>query len=317
MINLLGAITRYGFAFDPEGWVLCDGRSLSISEYPELFDLIKTKYGGDGTSHFCVPKLLEFTKPEPIDLNNVYQEPEVTLVDGHFFEMNGELMDLEEWGMTIDEVNAEIRERNAQRLIPEEPQPITYGSYFICVKGTHPSHYSDDEMYLGMLQAFAFDMQPQHFLKCEGQILKINDNQALFSLLGNKFGGDGRLTFALPDFRGAKVVGVSVNYYISKAGQYPSRDSYNILEAYTATIVPNLFSFVPSGFKVCDGAMMSLSNNTALYSLLGTNYGGNGSTDFAIPNLEEEAITLQVPNIAGTVKIKYCMVLAEIFPPRA
>lgn len=316
MINLLGAITRYGFTFDPEGWVLCDGRSLSISEYPELFDLIKTKYGGDGTSHFCVPKLLEFTKPEPIDLNNVYQEPEVTLIDGHFFQMDGELMDLEEWGMTIDEVNAEIRERNAQRLIPDKPQPIIYASYYICVKGTHPSNYSNDEMYLGMLQAFAFDMQPKHFLKCEGQSLKIIDNQALYSLIGNTFGGDGRLTFALPDFRGAKVAGVSVSYCIATAGQYLPRNSYNGLEAYTATIVPNLFSFVPGGFKVCDGAIISLNNNSALYSLLGTNYGGNGSTNFAIPNLDKEAISLQVTN-KGVVKINYCMVLQDVFPPRA
>jgi microcystin-dependent protein len=50
---------------------------------------------------------------------------------------------------------------------------------------------------------------PQGWTPCEGQVMQIAQNQALFSLLGNRFGGDGRVTFCLPDFRGRIAVGWS------------------------------------------------------------------------------------------------------------
>ncbi len=45
------------------------------------------------------------------------------------------------------------------------------------------------------------------------------------------------------------------------------------------------FNFPPTGWATCDGQLMSISQNQALYSLLGTIYGGNGSTNFALPDL--------------------------------
>lgn len=45
------------------------------------------------------------------------------------------------------------------------------------------------------------------------------------------------------------------------------------------------YSFAPAGFAFCNGQLMSISQNTALFSLLGTNYGGNGQTTFALPDL--------------------------------
>jgi microcystin-dependent protein len=46
------------------------------------------------------------------------------------------------------------------------------------------------------------------------------------------------------------------------------------------------FNFPPKGWAFCDGQLMPISQNTALFSLLGTNYGGNGQTTFALPNLQ-------------------------------
>jgi microcystin-dependent protein len=56
--------------------------------------------------------------------------------------------------------------------------------------------------YLGQIFAVAFDFAPKGFALCNGQLLPINQNQALFALLGTTYGGDGRTTFALPDLRG-------------------------------------------------------------------------------------------------------------------
>ncbi|MBN2528191.1 MAG: phage tail protein [Deltaproteobacteria bacterium] len=56
--------------------------------------------------------------------------------------------------------------------------------------------------FIGEIKAFGFNFAPRGWALCNGQILPINQNTALFSLLGNIYGGDGRTTFALPDLRG-------------------------------------------------------------------------------------------------------------------
>jgi microcystin-dependent protein len=49
------------------------------------------------------------------------------------------------------------------------------------------------------------------------------------------------------------------------------------------------FNFAPKGWAWCDGQLMPLSQNTALFSLLGTTYGGDGKSNFALPDLQERA----------------------------
>lgn len=67
--------------------------------------------------------------------------------------------------------------------------------------------------YLGSLMLTAFGYAPRGWALCNGQLLPISQNQALFSLLGTQYGGDGRTNFALPDLRGRVPLG---------AGQDPS-----------------------------------------------------------------------------------------------
>src|SRR5437868_14535881 len=56
--------------------------------------------------------------------------------------------------------------------------------------------------FLGQIQIFSFNYAPRTWAMCSGQLLPINQNQALFSLLGTTYGGNGQTTFALPDLRG-------------------------------------------------------------------------------------------------------------------
>lgn len=58
------------------------------------------------------------------------------------------------------------------------------------------------EPFLGEIRIMGFSFPPRGWAQCDGQLLPINQNQALFSLLGTTYGGDGRTTFALPDLRG-------------------------------------------------------------------------------------------------------------------
>ena len=71
------------------------------------------------------------------------------------------------------------------------------------------------EPFIGQIMTVGFNFPPRGWALCEGQLLAINQNQALFSLLGTTFGGDGRTTFALPDLRGRSVVGVGTGAGIS------------------------------------------------------------------------------------------------------
>jgi len=78
------------------------------------------------------------------------------------------------------------------------------------------------EPFIGQITLFAFNFAPRGWGPCEGQVLPINQNQALFALLGTNFGGDGRTTFALPDLRGKEPVSAT-QYCIALQGVFPSR----------------------------------------------------------------------------------------------
>lgn len=62
------------------------------------------------------------------------------------------------------------------------------------------------EPFLGEIRLFAANWAPKDWHLCDGAILPINGNQALFALLYNTYGGDGKTTFALPDLRGRMIV---------------------------------------------------------------------------------------------------------------
>jgi microcystin-dependent protein len=74
-----------------------------------------------------------------------------------------------------------------------------------------------------------------------------------------------------------------LNMCIAIQGIYPPRNGE---EAYLGEIATFGFNFAPQGWAMCNGQIMPISQNTALYSLLGTTYGGNGTTTFALPNLQ-------------------------------
>jgi microcystin-dependent protein len=59
-----------------------------------------------------------------------------------------------------------------------------------------------ENQFMGELRLMSFNFAPKSWAQCTGQFLPINQNQALFSLLGTTYGGNGQTTFALPDLRG-------------------------------------------------------------------------------------------------------------------
>lgn len=151
---------------------------------------------------------------------------------------------------------------------------------------------SNNTQLLGSLLLTPYDFVPRYFEKCVGQILPIASNPALFTLLGSRFGGDGNKTFGLPDMRGHEPI-KGLSYLIATAGIYPSRkaveapNQYGIapllgqllLVAYLPKYTP------PAGWATCDGQLQKIDREVALYTLLGTKFGGDGKTTFALPDL--------------------------------
>ena len=74
------------------------------------------------------------------------------------------------------------------------------------------------EPFLGEIRLMSFNFAPRGWALCNGQLLPINQNQALFALLGTTYGGDGRVTFALPDLRGRSPLHVGAGIGLGGMG---------------------------------------------------------------------------------------------------
>ena len=74
------------------------------------------------------------------------------------------------------------------------------------------------EPFLGEIRLMSFSFAPRGWALCNGQLLPINQNQALFSLLGTTFGGDGRVNYALPDLRGRTPIHVGSSHTLGERG---------------------------------------------------------------------------------------------------
>src|ERR1700704_4652235 len=72
--------------------------------------------------------------------------------------------------------------------------------------------------FLAEIRIFSFVFAPKGWALCNGQLLPINQNQALFSLLGTTFGGDGRVNFALPDLRARVPIHVGDGHILGEKG---------------------------------------------------------------------------------------------------
>ncbi len=138
------------------------------------------------------------------------------------------------------------------------------------------------EPFLGEIRLMSFNFAPRDWAQCNGQFLPINQNQALFSLLGTTFGGNGQTTFALPDLRGRVPIHVGGGHTLGEQGgaqahtvsiaELPTHT--HVAQATSATgdtpVAPgNLLADSPSQLYRSPGALTALSATTV------TNVGGS------------------------------------------
>jgi microcystin-dependent protein len=177
--------------------------------------------------------------------------------------------------------------------------------------------------FISMIEAFSFSFAPRGWALCAGQTLPINQYQALFSLLGVTFGGDGQTTFNLPDLRGRLALGF---------GQGAGLSSYNLGAAGGEDAHQLLLSEVPSHAHTLNATNNGQSNGTNIPSgsvLMGSGYGieannpvenvySNASPTIAMAAGAVSAAGGGLPheNRMPFLTINYCIALQGIFPSR-
>src|SRR2546430_7006189 len=93
------------------------------------------------------------------------------------------------------------------------------------------------EPFLGEVKIISWNFPPKGWTFCNGQLLPINQNQALFSILGTTYGGDGRVTFALPNLQGRSPVHAGNGMALGERGGHTTH-TLSVSELSAATHVP-------------------------------------------------------------------------------
>jgi len=155
---------------------------------------------------------------------------------------------------------------------------------------------------LGSIRIFAGPALATDWAACDGRSLPLNQNAALGSIINRQFGGDAS-SFRLPVLA-APVKGA--HRAISLSGPYPqfgggmATSSQALGEIALWPVGP-----VPLGWAVCQGQALPVQQNTALYSILGTTFGGRQNVNFNLPKL--------APPIQG---LQYVIATNGVFPSR-
>jgi microcystin-dependent protein len=343
--QFIGEINMFAGNFAPREWAFCNGQLLAISQNQSLFSILGTTYGGDGRTTFGLPDLRGRVP--------VGEGPGYTLGAKSGTETNT---------LTINQIPShnhilpggvnDTGYIGASQQI-NNMQPWLSLNYIIATVGTYPSRDGEAaegmEPYLGEIVLFAGNFAPRSWAFCDGQLLSISENTALFSLLGTTYGGDGRTTFGLPDLQGRTAIhagtgagltprslgsevgtvnktlnltqlpshnhtisplsspttnngggqnhnnmmpSLAVNYIIALYGTYPSRNGEAAEGAlpYIAEISMFAGNFAPRSWALCDGQLLPISQYDALFSLIGTIYGGDGRTTLRLPRMRGRAV---------------------------
>jgi microcystin-dependent protein len=172
----------------------------------------------------------------------------------------------------------------------------------------------DPSPFVAQIQIFPYNFPPRGWAFCNGQILSISQNTALFSLLGTTYGGNGITNFALPDLRGRVAV---------HQGQGPGLSSYELGEMAGEETVTLLSTQMPAHTHVANAN--TVGNDYGPAGVWATDAGGfsqYGTTPDAAQTMAPDALTSaggSAPhnNLQPYLTMNYCIALQGIYPPRS
>jgi microcystin-dependent protein len=167
------------------------------------------------------------------------------------------------------------------------------------------------DQFVAEIRMFGFNFAPTGWALCDGQILPISQNTALFSLLGTTYGGDGKSTFALPDLQGSVPL---------HPGQGQGLSLYDLGQASGTESVTLLTSEIPLHSHSFTATEEIVNENNVT-----NNFFGAGESRYAPPAAVTQMAPQALPpagaslphnNMMPYLVINFCIALQGIFPPR-
>ena len=298
----------------PQGFAICDGRSLPISEYEALFRLLGRNFGSYSGS-FALPDLR-----------------------GRFPMGDSELYSVGKRGDSNPQ-NAAMASTwvpgHAAVSVYTQTPPSLELVFIICTAGFYPSTSGElYDGYMGEIVLAAIEYVPAGFMDCKGQTLAARDYACIYALIAGKYGARGVVdAVTLPDLSGRFALGVgqssdpdmgppvslgdaqgsqtlqlptvapsgstvvdvpdrppfcTLKFLLASQGMYPTPGDFpdGGLLGEILMCSFNEAGFKPNQWLPCDGRLLLIREHSQLHALIGNTYGGDGHTSFALPDLQ-------------------------------
>ncbi|QIX59835.1 phage tail protein [Hymenobacter sp. BT18] len=177
------------------------------------------------------------------------------------------------------------------------------------------------DAFIGEIRLMPYNFAPKYWAQCLGQLLPIQQNTALFSIIGNYYGGDGRITFALPNLAGATAIGAGSGAGLSgySLGEMVGVSSLALqpqeLPAHTHTVTGSILTVAETGTSNDPSVgYLALSASEEYGETVGNadmalNCVSGGPTSVAGGNAPHD-------NMMPYLTLNYCICLQGIFPQR-
>jgi microcystin-dependent protein len=169
--------------------------------------------------------------------------------------------------------------------------------------------------FVAEIRMFPFNFAPKGWAWCNGQLMPLSQNTALFSLLGTTYGGDGKSTFALPDLQGSAPMhpGQGAGLSLYDLGQIGGSETVTLLESEIPAHTHQLRA------QTVDNADVSLVSQTASLapSTGGTLYQPTADTQLAPSAVAPVGGDFPHNNMQPYLTTYFCLALQGVFPPRS
>lgn len=170
------------------------------------------------------------------------------------------------------------------------------------------------EPFIGEVRFVGFNFAPRGWEKCDGQLLAISSNNALFSILGTTYGGDGRTTFGLPDMRGRTPI---------HPGSGPGLSTYRLGEKSGSEVTVLNTTQLPSHSHIVNGVSTSARTTDSTGNALARTRSNLKVYDNSVPNIALNNATVGVTGSAEGINnmqpynTMHCIIaLVGIYPSR-
>jgi microcystin-dependent protein len=171
--------------------------------------------------------------------------------------------------------------------------------------------------FVAEIRMFGFNFAPTGWAQCNGQLLPISQNTALFSLLGTMYGGDGKSTFALPNLQGS----AAVNWGLSSTGTeyFEGQQAGSQFITLLQSEIPLHTHFLQA--QAIDDADINLPGPTVVMgkSFNGTTYRPRAGATVVNMNVQTTSIaggSLPHNNMSPYLTVNFCIAMQGVFPAR-